>query len=723
MTQYQFATEVTDIFKVARSRAIELGQDTLSSEILLDAIVRHSSNSGVVLLEQSKVKMSLLKGLLAERMEGIRRVPNQEIAAPNVSMQIRFVIDFAGTIVGTNPVDGAALIRALYRAPDSVASAILQQAGYTEPGMKGRPYQQGGFRKSGTPIVNMYSTDLTEMAMFGKLDPVIGRDNEISQMIEILARRKKNNPVIIGEPGVGKTSLVEGLAMRIVNEQVPELLQGKRVVSLNLNSVVAGTMYRGQFEERMQKILAELERNPNVIVFIDELHTLMGSGGNEGTGDTAQIIKPALTRGTLKCIGATTLGEYRKHIEKDGALERRFQKVLVDPPTEEQTHIIVDQIKGIYELFHGATFTPEAQKAVVTLSGRYISDKNFPDKAIDVLDSAATACQLKGKSTVEELDVQTVVAKTTGIPVTTLGKTERERLKHIEEDLNRVVIGQEEGIKVLGQAIKRTRTGIRTVKRPSSFLFLGPTGVGKTETGRQLAKYLFDREDAMIRIDMSEFAEKFTVSALIGAPPGYVGYEEGGKLTEQVRRRPYSVVLLDEIEKAHPDVFNILLQVLDDGFLTDAAGRKVDFKNTIIIITSNLGTSTAHKGLMGFGGTTREQEAQSYLNAALEEQFRPEFLNRLDAVVTYHSLSREHIRQILGLYVKAMNAEFEINFSEAGLDYFAAHGYSEKFGARPLRRLLESEVETRIADLLLDTPEAKKFNVDVANEQVQVTLK
>ena len=723
MTQYQFATEVSEIFKNARSRAIELGQDTLSSEILLDAIVRHGSNSGVVLLEQGKTKMSLLKGLLTERAQEIRRVPNQEIAAPNVSMQIRFVIDFAGTITGNKPVDGAALVRALFRAPDSVASSMLQQAGYTEPGMKGRPYLEGGFRKHGTPIVNKYSTDLTELAMYGKLDPVVGRDIEISQIIEILARRKKNNPVIIGEPGVGKTSLVEGLAMRIVNEEVPELLQGRRVISLNLNSVVAGTMYRGQFEERMQKILAELERNPNVITFIDEIHTLMGSGGNEGTGDTAQILKPALAKGTIKCIGATTLGEYRKHIEKDGALERRFQKVLVNPPTEEETHIIIEQVKGIYELFHGATFTPDAQKAVVVLSGRYISDKNFPDKAIDVMDSAATSCQLKKKTSVEEIDVQTVVAKLTGIPVATLGKTERERLKSIDADLNKVVIGQEEAIKVLGQAIKRTRTGIRTVKRPSSFLFLGPTGVGKTETGRQLAKYLFDKEDAMIRIDMSEFAEKFTVSSLIGAPPGYVGYEEGGKLTEQVRRKPYSIVLLDEIEKAHPDVFNILLQVLDDGFLTDAAGRKVDFKNTIIIITSNLGTATAHKGMLGFGTTTREKESQEYRNSALQEQFKPEFLNRLDAIVTYHSLTRDNIRLILNLYVNAMNAEFEINFSEAGLDYFVTHGYSEKFGARPLRRLLESEVETRIADLLLDTPDARKFNVDIANEQVQVTIK
>ena len=723
MTQYQFATEVSDIFKIARTRAIELGQDTLSSEILLDAIIRHSTNSGVVLLEQNKTKMSLLKGLIAERMETIRKSPNNEIYAPNVSMQIRFVMDFAGTISGTNPIDAASLIRSLYRALDSVASSLLSDAGYTELGMKGRPSFEGGFRRSSTPIVNKYSTDLTEMALMGKLDPVIGRDNEISQMIEILAHRKKNNPVIIGEPGVGKTSLVEGLAIRIVEEQVPELLRNRRVVSLNINSVVAGTMYRGQFEERMQMILRELERNPQVIVFIDELHTLMGSGGNEGTGDTAQILKPALARGTMKCIGATTLKEYRQHIEKDGALERRFQKILVDPPTEEQTATIVSQIKSIYELFHGVTYTEDALKSVVTLSARYISDKYFPDKAIDVLDSSATSCRLVGKPMVEDIDVQRVVSKLTGIPVTSLGKSERERLKTIVEDLNKVVIGQEEGIVAIAQAIKRTRTGIRTVKRPSSFLFLGPTGVGKTETARQLAKYLFDNENSLIRVDMSEFSEKFTVSALIGAPPGYVGYEEGGKLTEAVRRKPYSVVLLDEIEKAHPDVFNVLLQVLDDGILTDAAGRKIDFKNTIIIITSNLGATSIHKGMLGFGEITREEEIQKYLNAALEEQFRPEFLNRLDAVVTYHKLTKEHITKILGLYIKAMNAEFEINFTEAANDYFALKGYSEKFGARPLRRLLENEVETRISDILLDTPDAKKFNVDIADDKVQVSIK
>jgi ATP-dependent Clp protease ATP-binding subunit ClpC len=723
MIQYQYATEVVDIFKIARSRAIELGQETLSSEIILDAIIRHGSNSGVTLLEQSNTKMSMLKGLLAERMEETRRTPNVEIAAPNVSMQVRFIMDFAGTISGNRPVDAAALVRALFRAPDSVASSMLSNSGYAENGMKGRPYLEGGFRKSGTPIINQFATDLTEMAMMGKLDPVIGRESEIAQIIKILARRKKNNPMIIGEPGVGKTSLVEGLAMRIINEEVPELLKNKRVVSLNLNSVVAGTQYRGQFEERMQKILAELERNPQVIVFIDEIHTLMGNGGNEGTGDSAQIIKPALARGSMKCIGATTLNEYRKHIEKDGALERRFQKVLVDPPTDEQTLTIITNIKSIYELFHGITFTDGALKAVVNLSERYITDKNFPDKAIDILDSAATSCQLQAKSCVEEQDVQAVVAEITGIPVTNLGKSERERLKTIVEDLNKVVIGQEEGIEVIAQAIKRTRTGIRASKRPSSFLFLGPTGIGKTETARQLAKYLFDNENSLIRVDMSEFSEKFTVSALIGAPPGYVGYEEGGKLTEAVRRKPYSVVLLDEIEKAHPDVFNILLQVLDDGMLTDSAGRRIDFKNTIIIITSNLGTATAHKGILGFGAVTREEESQKYMTEALEGQFRPEFLNRLDAVVTYHSLTKEHIKKILGLYIKAMNSNFEINFSEEADDYFATKGYSEKFGARPLRRLLEKEVETRIADLLLDTPDAKQFNVDVVDDQLRVSIK
>jgi len=720
----QYSQQVEEIFTTARKKATELNQDNISTEILLYAIVEHENNDGVMLLNKNGTNIGKLRTLLSDRF----RITQRDVALtnpiPKISHAMHYVLNFAKFVSLNGTISAETLVHALYRTHDSVASKMLTETGYTEPGEAKKKVFSDRTGSSNTPALNAFSMDLTILAQENKLDPVIGRDSEITRLIEILARRKKNNPALIGESGVGKTAIVEGLAMRIASGNVPRSLVNKRILSLDLNSIIAGTQYRGQFEQRMQMIIKELQKNPDIIIFIDEMHSLMGTGGSEGTGDAANIIKPALSRGYIRCIGATTANEFRKHIEKDGALERRFQKLMVEQPTLEETTQILHQIKYVYELYHGVKIPNVAIPIIIELTERYIQDRFLPDKAIDVLDEAAAVAKLSGATSVDDGIIRKVVSKTTGVPITNLNQSERDKLKHIAQDLETNVVGQSEAITAIATSIKRKRTGVKSDKRPSTFLFIGPTGVGKTETARQLAKYLFDSEQSMIRLDMSEFFDKFTISSLIGSPPGYVGYEDsGGKLTEKVRKKPYSVVLFDEIEKAHPDVFNVLLQIFDDGVLTDAQGRTVSFRNTIIIITSNIGVETVGKRTLGFEDTTADQDMKKNLKAALKSFFKPEFLNRLDEIVTFNKLTKDDMRKIMRLMVNDINERFTVTFTPEAEDWFLEKGYSQEYGARPMRRLLEKEVETRMSDLLLDIPEAKNFEVCVNENKVEVVTK
>ncbi|WP_052102533.1 ATP-dependent Clp protease ATP-binding subunit [Porphyromonas gingivicanis] len=625
-----------------------------------------------------------------------------------------------------------------------------------------------------TPALDSFGTDLTQLASLGKLDPMIGREKELERLIQILCRRKKNNPVLIGDPGVGKSAIVEGLAQRIVERKTPRFLFGKRIVSLDTGLLVAGTKYRGQFEERLKSVTQELKKNPNILLFIDEIHTIIGTGGTEGSMDMANMLKPALSRGEIRCIGATTLSEYSKSIEKDGALERRFQKVIVPPTSTEETLDILQNIKSFYEHFHKVNYTDEALKAAVDLTDRYVSDRFFPDKAIDALDEAgarmhigekaqnaelqrlealredyrekrkaavlstnyelAAAWRDKERSITKEIEeaeerlnqeeayaevneghIARVVALMTGVPVERIAKAETARLKALSPTLKEIVIGQDEAIEKVSKAIQRNRLGLRNEKKPiGSFLFLGSTGVGKTFLAKKLAEQLFGDEDALIRVDMSEFSEKFTVSRLIGAPPGYVGYEEGGQLTEKVRRQPYSVILLDEIEKAHPEVFNMLLTVLDEGALTDSFGRKIDFKNTVIIMTGNVGSRRVSEYGSGLGfrsdrDTVQEADslARSIIDKELQRTFSPEFLNRLDAVIHFAHLREEDLLRIVSNELDTLQKRFarqhySFSITEEARKWLARKGFDPKFGVRPLKRLLQTEIEDRFADLILD---------------------
>ncbi|MBR1792440.1 MAG: ATP-dependent Clp protease ATP-binding subunit [Bacteroidales bacterium] len=637
-----------------------------------------------------------------------------------------------------------------------------------------RPAPQPHKSDSKTPALENFGRDLTKAAAEGRLDPVVGREKELERIAQILSRRKKNNPILIGEPGVGKSAIAEGLALRIVEGRIPRTLYGKRVVSLDLASLVAGTKYRGQFEERMKAILNELEKNQDIILFIDEIHTIVGAGSASGSLDASNMFKPALARGEVQCIGTTTLDEYRQYIEKDGALERRFQKVLVEATTPEETLTILQNIKGKYEDHHLVHYTEEALKACISLSERYISDRLLPDKAIDVMDEAGSrvrianvevpqaivtlenelshvnklkkevlsekryneaalyrdqAHELESKLSevkrkweedernnrmhVTDQDIAEVVALMTGVPIQRIAENEIMRLMKMEEELQGSVVGQDEAIRQISKAIRRNRAGLKDPNRPiGSFLFLGPTGVGKTYLTKILSKYLFDSESAMIRIDMSEYMEKFAVSRLIGAPPGYVGYEEGGQLTERVRRKPYSIVLLDEVEKAHPDVFNVLLQVLDDGQLTDGMGRKVDFKNTIIIMTSNIGSRQLKDFGTGVGFSTsvRESERQKLqrdvIEKSLKKAFSPEFLNRIDDIVYFNTLTRDDIHKIIdielsGLFKRVEDMGYGITLDEKAKDYILAKGWDEQYGARPLRRAIQRYIEDDLADEII----------------------
>jgi len=654
--------------------------------------------------------------------------------------------------------------------------------------------------KSKTPMLDTFSRDLTRQAQDGKTDPIVGRDREIERVSQILSRRKKNNPILIGEPGVGKSAIAEGLALRIVQKKVSRVLYNKRIVMLDLASMVAGTKYRGQFEERMKALMAELEKNHDVILFIDEIHTIVGAGGASGSLDASNMFKPALARGEIQIIGATTLDEYRKHIEKDGALERRFQKVIVEPATEEESLQIIQNIKDKYESHHNVTYSDDAIQACVVLTSRYMSDRFLPDKAIDALDEAGARVHISNivvpkeiidieekilsikekkndvvrsqkyeeaaklrdiekqlqsnlddarkkweedqkinRQTVSEDNVAEVVSMMTGIPLQKIGQKENDKLSKMKETMSGKVVGQDEALSKIVKAIQRSRIGLKDPSKPiGSFLFLGPTGVGKTQMAKVLAKYMFDSEDSLIRIDMSEYMEKFSVSRLVGAPPGYVGHDEGGQLTEKIRRRPYSVVLLDEIEKAHPDVFNILLQVMDDGQLTDSLGRKVSFKNSIIIMTSNTGSRQLKDFGTGIGFMTKgradksEEESRGVIDKQLKKTFSPEFLNRIDDIVTFNSLSKENIYQIIdievgGLIERVKGLEYELELTNTLRDYIVEKGFDPEYGARPLKRAIQRYIEDVLTEEIIKiNPEKGSrllMDYDKESDKVQVQIK
>jgi len=772
ITEY-FSEETKKVLAKAVETAQHYGSTVLNTEHLLFALLDNEVVAEVI--KSAKSDPEALKKIIEEELDKVKKAALDEKQMPELSPRTKLVFELAfreSQELGKSYVGPEHLLLALIREEEGLAAQILRKAGLSHTKVRTAVLKKVGKKgeiktTSNTPTLDKYSRDLTTEARAGKLDPVIGREEEIETVIEILSRRTKNNPVLVGEPGVGKTAIVEGLAQRIVQGEVPESLQDKRVVALDVGSIVAGTRYRGEFEERFKKILDEIVKNSNkLIIFIDEIHTLVGAGGAEGAVDASNMIKPALARGDLHLIGATTLDEYRKYIEKDAALERRFQMVLVKEPTVEQTIEILNGLKDKYEAHHRVKITPEAIVAAAELSDRYIQSRYLPDKAIDLIDQAAAMVRLRattkpkqvhkidkdlerlkrelesasskrdyGKA--EELkqqikkkeqereklleewhkqkgtnvsmvtveDVASIVAKLTGIPVKQLTQEEQEKLLKLEEIMHERIVGQDEAVKAVAEAIRRARAGLKDPNRPiGSFLFLGPTGVGKTELAKTLAEVLFGSQEHMIRIDMSEFMEKHTVSRLIGAPPGYVGYEEGGKLTEAVRRQPYAVILLDEIEKAHSDVFNILLQILDDGRLTDNQGRTVDFKNTIIIATSNLGSSLIKEYA---DKPEKFDELKDQLMGLLKSYFRPEFLNRIDEIIVFHTLSAPQIQEIVKLLLERTrrllhSQGIKLEVSQAAVTALATQGFDPTFGARPLRRVIQKEIENVISKKLIE---------------------
>jgi ATP-dependent Clp protease ATP-binding subunit ClpC len=802
-----FSNRVQDVIRLSREEALRLGHDYIGTEHLLLGLIREGEGIGARILKNLKVDLIRLKQKIEESTH--QKVPATQMGNVPLTKQAEKVLKITyleakickSTIIGTEH-----LLLSILKGEDNIAAQILEQFGVTydqvreelvsittgrsesdEPPMEGS-YSAGSAERSSkkpetkrgertkTPVLDNFGRDITRLAMEDKLDPIIGREKEIERVAQVLSRRKKNNPVLIGEPGVGKTAIAEGLALKIVQRKVSRVLYDKRVVALDLAALVAGTKYRGQFEERMKALMNELERSRDVILFIDELHTIIGAGGASGSLDASNIFKPALARGELQCIGATTLDEYRQYIEKDGALDRRFQKIMVEPTSVEETIQILNNIKSKYEVHHHVHYSEDAIDKAVKLSERYITDRFLPDKAIDVMDEAGArvhlsnihvpkeileleksieevkaeknkvvkmqnfeeAARLRDKEKnlldaldhakqeweerssesvydVTEADISSVIAMMTGIPVARVAQSESKKLLNMENELRQEVIGQDEAIKKITKAIQRTRAGLKDPSRPiGSFIFLGPTGVGKTELAKALTRYIFDSEDAMIRADMSEYMEKFSVSRLVGAPPGYVGYEEGGQLTEKVRRKPYSVVLIDEIEKAHPDVFNILLQVLDEGVLTDGLGRKVDFRNTIIIMTSNIGAKEIKSfgAGTGMGFSAPEDATGSYkamkstIEDALKRVFNPEFLNRIDDTIVFHQLEKEHIFKIIDitagkLFKRLREMGIEVQIDEKAKEFLVEKGYDQKYGARPLKRALQKYVEDPLAEEML----------------------
>ncbi|MBP7345304.1 MAG: ATP-dependent Clp protease ATP-binding subunit [Sediminibacterium sp.] len=809
-----FSAQVKEIISFSREEALRLGNDFIGTEHPLLGLIRDGDNTAIKVLKQLNIDLYELrkevelavKDKTGKNIANINSLPLTKQAEKVIRVTVLEAKALKSPLVETEH-----LMLSILKNKENIATQILNQFDIdydlfrNELGMvgtsnppprsefpedsdddfdeekKGSGFQQSrpgkqapGAAKSKTPVLDNFGRDITKLAEAGTLDPIVGREAEIERVSQILSRRKKNNPILIGEPGVGKTAIVEGLALRIVQRKVSRVLFDKRVISLDLAALVADTKYRGQFEERMKAIMNELEKNRDVILFIDEIHTIVGAGGASGSLDASNIFKPALARGELQCIGASTLDEYRMYIEKDGALDRRFQKVLIEPPSVDETILILNNIKSKYEDFHNVHYGDDAIDACVKLSDRYMTDRLLPDKAIDVMDEVGARVHLKNinvpetivelekkieevkneknkvvksqrfeeaaslrdteKRLGEELEkakiqweeesknkrypiteenIAEVISMMTGIPVKRMVQAETEKLRRMSEDMRGMVIGQDEAIQKVVRAIQRNRVGLKDPKKPiGTFIFLGPTGVGKTELARSLARYMFDSEDSLIRIDMSEYMEKFTVSRLIGAPPGYVGYEEGGQLTEKVRRKPYSVILLDEIEKAHPDIYNILLQVLDDGQLTDGLGRKVDFKNTMIIMTSNIGVRQLKEfgDGVGFATATRMQNAEennkAVIEKALKKTFSPEFLNRIDDVVVFNSLTKENIFNIIDILMKGvskrlLNLGFELELTAEAKDFIAEKGYDVQFGARPLHRAIQKYLEDPLAEEIM----------------------
>ena len=785
---YKFTNRAEKAIEMAQEIAAELGHNYVGTEHLLCGLVREGSGLAYKVLTNQGVTEDKIIEMIEEligRGEPLEELPEGFTPRTKRVFEISFM---EAKRLNNNYIGTEHILLGIMKEGDSVAARIIMDLGVDIQKMfsellktlteenAGNPNLNAKSKQSynQTPTLNQFGKDLTNEAIEGKLDPIIGRENEIERIIQILSRRTKNNPCLIGEPGVGKTAVVEALAEKIVSGEVPENLKDKRVVSLDVSSMVAGAKYRGDFEDRLKKCLAEIKKSGNVILFIDEIHTIVGAGAAEGAIDAANILKPLLARAEIQVIGATTLNEYRKYIEKDAALERRFQPVTVGEPTQEETVEILKGIRDKYEAHHKVKITDEAIKAAVELSSRYINDRYLPDKAIDLMDEAASkvklasltapkevkkieekigeivkekedainvqdfekAAKLRDKeqkekeklekvkleweqknqikeTKVTEEDIAGIVSNWTGVPVVKLTEAEADKLKNLEAELHKRVIGQDEAIVAVAKAIRRGRVGLKDPKRPiGSFIFLGPTGVGKTETCKALAECLFGNENAMIRVDMSEYMEKHTVAKLIGAPPGYVGYEEGGQLTEKVRRKPYSVILFDEIEKAHPDVFNILLQILEDGRLTDSQGRTVDFKNTVIIMTSNIGArSIVDNKTIGFNGEESKKKNYDQIKenvmSELKKEFRPEFLNRIDEIIVFKPLDEKEIEKIVDLMLTAStkrleDRDIEVSVTDELKKYIAKKGFDVTYGARPLRRAIQNLVEDKLAEEILD---------------------
>ena len=837
----KFSPRLNDVLSYSREEALRLGHAAIGTEHLLLGILREGEGSAAIILKALSVDLSALRKVVESAIQNNEKsdflnsehIELKKQAARAVKLTYLELKVFKSTEVRT-----AHLLLSMLKDEDSVVTRALLQFNVDYDAVKNefsmmlsditskeedsippkaefgdtshededdelfankptRPTQPAN-TKSNTPVLDNFGRDLTKMASDGRLDPIVGREKEIERVSQILSRRKKNNPILIGEPGVGKSAIAEGLALRIVQRKVSRVLFNKRIISLDLAALVAGTKYRGQFEERMKAILNELETNPHIILFIDEIHTIVGAGGASGSLDASNMFKPALARGELQCIGATTLDEYRTNIEKDGALERRFQKVIVEPTNIKETIEILQNIKERYEDHHNVTYTEDALEACVALTNRYMSDRHLPDKAIDALDEAGSRVHInninvpenilelekdledikseKGqvvkkqrfeeaarlrdkerqievklkkakseweeelksnKETVTEENVAEVVAMMTGVPVQRIAEQETNKLIQMESELQSKIIGQDEAVTKIVKAIRRNRVGLKDPNKPiGSFIFLGPTGVGKTQLAKELAKQMFDTPDSLIRIDMSEYMEKFAVTRLVGSPPGYVGYEEGGQLTEKVRRKPYSIILLDEVEKAHPDVFNLLLQALDDGHMTDSLGRKINFKNTIIIMTSNIGSRQLKdfgQGV-GFGTSAKKAGANSHakgvIEKALKKAFAPEFLNRIDDVILFNSLEKEDIHKIIDIELKALFGRvdemgYNLKLDEAAKDFIAEKGFDSNFGARPLKRAIQKYLEDALAEEIINAhlEEGDTIKVSLDKDKLELKMK